>query len=187
MLENLRKKIKNAELDAYFISYGNRFLGQDVLEKEHKLAKVCGFTGSAGAFAITKDKAFLVVDGRYELQAQKQVDLKNIRIINDSPRLKTLCDILSQENIRKIGYDSWNYSVAEMEFIRRKYRDFEFIDIGDLVEIKNNNKIEIFQRSEQFSGMNTEQKIALITEQLKEKKEWGYNFFFFFLYSGTRC
>ena len=170
MLENLRKKIKNAEIDAYFISYGNRFLGQDVLEEEHKLAKVCGFTGSAGAFAITKDKAFLVVDGRYELQAQKQVDLKNIRIINDSPRLKTLCDILSRENIRKIGYDSWNYSVAEMEFIKRKYRDFEFIDIGDLVELQNNNKIEVFQRSEQFSGMNTEQKIALITEQLKEKK-----------------
>ncbi len=170
MLEKLRKKLKSAELDAYVISYGNRFLGQDVLAQEHKLKAVCGFSGSAGAFAITKDTSYLVVDGRYELQAQTEVDSSKVQIINDSPRLKTLCDILLGQNVHKIGYDSWNYSVAEMEFIKRKYRDFEFIDVGDLVDLTNNNIKYIYHRDEKFSGMKTEQKIAFITEELKDKK-----------------
>ena len=170
MLDILREQLKKNNIDAYVISYGNRFLGQDVLAKEHKLSVVCGFTGSAGAFTITQDKAFLVVDGRYELQAKMQIDTNKINIINDSPRLKTLCDLLKEENIRKIGYDSWNYSVAEMEFIKRKYRDFEFIDVGDFVGLENDNAIEIYHRDEKFSGMSTKQKIAFITDELKEKK-----------------
>lgn len=169
MLEKLRKKIKSAELDAYVISYGNRFLGQDVLTQEHKLKAVCGFSGSAGAFALTADSAFLVVDGRYELQAQAQVDTKKVQIINDSPRLKTLCDVLLEQNVRKIGYDSWNYSVAEMEFIKRKYRDFEFIDIGDLVGINAEKNTEVLHRDIKYAGMPAEQKIALIKEKMAQK------------------
>ena len=160
MLESIREKMKSAGLDAYVVSHNNRFLGQDVLEKEHKLRAVCGFSGSAGAFVVTREKAFLVVDGRYELQAKKQVDGAKVQIINDSPRLKTLCDVLENENVQKIGYDSWNYSVAEMEFIKRKYRNFEFIDVGDLVDLPQKNEVEIFERDEK-SFRTAQTKMAL--------------------------
>lgn len=169
MLEILRKKIKSAGLDAYVISHNNRFLGQDILLKEHKLMTVCNFNGSAGALAVTAKKAFLVVDGRYELQARKQVDEAKVQIINDSPRLKTLCDLLENENVQKIGYDSWNYSIAEMEFIKRKYRNFEFIDVGDLINLPQEKEVEIFEREEKFSGLSTKKKIALICEKIAEK------------------
>ena len=169
MLETIREKMKSAGLDAYVISHNNRFLGQDVLEKEHKLRAVCGFSGSAGALAVTHQKAFLVVDGRYELQAKKQVDGAKVQIINDSPRLKTLCDVLENENVQKIGYDSWNYSVAEMEYIKRKYRNFEFVDIGDLVDLPQKSEVEIFERDEKFSGLSAKQKIALICENMAQK------------------
>ncbi|MBR3501490.1 MAG: aminopeptidase P family protein [Alphaproteobacteria bacterium] len=170
MLENIREKMQKFGLDAYVISYSNRFLGQDVLMCEHKLNAVCGFSGSAGALAVTKDKAFLVIDGRYELQAQKQVDMSKVIIINDSPRLKTLCDVLKKENVLKIGYDAWNHSIAEMDFIRRKYADFEFYDVGDFVGLTNNKEIDIFERGEEFSGMAKEEKIGFIVEQLQQKK-----------------
>lgn len=169
MIEKIREKLNKLGLDAYVISHGNRFLNQDILPQEHKLKKVCGFTGSAGAMAVTKDKAFLAVDGRYELQAKKQVNLSEIQIINDYPRLKILCDMLATENISKIGYDSWNYSVAEMEFIKRKYRDIKFIDVGDLVETENKNIVEVFERSEKYSGMSTQQKIDFIIEKMNKK------------------
>lgn len=170
MLESLREKIKNAGLDAYVVSYANRFLGQDVLPSEHKLAAICGFTGSAGVFALSKDKAFLIVDGRYELQAQEQVDTGKINIENDSPRLKTLCDILLKENVARIGYDSWNYSVAEMEFIKRKYRNFEFVDVGDWTALSDEKIVEICRREEKFSGQSTDEKIALATAEINAKK-----------------
>ena len=170
MLNILRKNMQKDGTDAYVISYSNRFSGQDVLPFEHKLAAVCNFDGSAGALAITADKAFLVVDGRYELQAQKQVDTSKITIINDFPRLKTLCDLLINENVNRIGYDSWNYSVAEMEFIKRKYRNFEFVDVGDYVGLKNDKTVEICCRDEKFSGMKTADKISLVTAKINEKK-----------------
>ena len=39
-----------------------------------RLAWATGFTGSAGAAVILKDKAAIFVDGRYTLQVRDQVD-----------------------------------------------------------------------------------------------------------------
>ena len=41
-----------------------------------RLAWATGFTGSAGAAVILKDKAAIFVDGRYTLQVRDQVDAK---------------------------------------------------------------------------------------------------------------
>lgn len=169
MLTQIRERMNLSEIDAYVISYGNRFLGQDVLSEEHKLSAVCGFSGSAGALAITKDKAFLVVDGRYELQAQKQVDNTKFQIINSSPRLKTLCDLLSEENIKKIGYNAWNYSVAEMEFIKRRYRNFDFIDTENILNLNTEKVVKIYNRDIKYAGLSRAEKISLVLEQTAER------------------
>ena len=48
-IREIREKIKQNNIDAYVIAHGNRFIGQDILESEHKLKALCGFSGSAGA------------------------------------------------------------------------------------------------------------------------------------------
>ena len=74
ILSEMQQKVKNENLAAYLVEYGNHFIGQDILPKEHKLKYLCGFSGSAGMLAVTKNRAYLFVDGRYELQARQEVD-----------------------------------------------------------------------------------------------------------------
>ena len=89
-IDDIQQKLKQESLDAYIIGYENRFLGQDILPQEHKIKYLCGFSGSAGMLAVTADKVFLFVDGRYELQARQEVDTNKISVVNQTPCLENV-------------------------------------------------------------------------------------------------
>ena len=168
-INDIREKLKHTGLDTYVVDYGNKFIGQDVLINEHKLKHLTGFSGSAGILAVTADKAFLFVDGRYELQARMQTNNEQITVVDELPRLKNVCDYLMMQNLSKIGYDAWCHSAAEMEFLKRKYKTIDFIDVGDWLNIDSKTKIEVMTRDVQFAGMDKSQKCAIISEFIKEK------------------
>lgn len=169
MIENIRKKMISHGLDAYVASHGNQFIGQDILPRENKIQSVCGFTGSAGISVITKDKAFLLVDGRYELQARQQTDANQITVVDQMPRFKQVCDLLKELRVLNIGYDAWCHSAAEMEFLKRKYRDMNFYDVGDWITAENTQKICVKERDICYAGKNRGDKLKIITDMLKEK------------------
>ncbi len=167
-ITEIREKLKTAGMDAYVVSYGNRFLGQDVLPEEHKLKALCGFSGSAGIAVVTLNEAFLFVDGRYELQARAETKSEEITVIDEMPRFKSVCDLLQQKNISAVGYDAWCHSVAEMEYLRRRYREMRFIDIGDLLNINKFRTITAYNRDIRFTGMSSTDKITSVTEVLQD-------------------
>lgn len=169
-IDDIRKKMAQMDVDACVITHGNRFLDQDILPEENKLKCLTGFSGSAGILAITADKAFLLVDGRYELQSRQETDADLITVVDAMPRFKNVCDILVAAGIRKIGYDAWCHTVAEMEFIKRRYADMEFKNVGDLVNISAHKKIVLQNRELKFSGMAKEDKIAFLTAEMKSGK-----------------
>jgi Xaa-Pro aminopeptidase len=170
MLENIRKKLKAENIDAYVVTHGNRYIGQDVLPEEHKLKKLCGFTGSAGIAVVTAEDVFLLVDGRYELQARQETNSKEVTVVDAMPRLKNACDLLKDRGLLNIGYDSWCHSVAEMEFIKRRYFDMKFVDLGDFEEEKNKRSITVYERDIKFSGQSREEKTALLQNMLQDQK-----------------
>lgn len=175
-LDEIRNKMKQSGLDAYVISHGNRFIGQDILPDEHKIKAVCGFSGSAGILAVTADNAYLFVDGRYELQSRQQVDTSKITVIDKMPRFKNVCDLLQEKGLISIGYDAWNHSVAEMEFLKRKYREMQFIDAGDWLNLDSTKPITAQVRDIQFAGQSREEKCKLIADMLWEKQSDYYLF-----------
>ncbi|MBR1825195.1 MAG: aminopeptidase P family protein [Alphaproteobacteria bacterium] len=168
-IQKIREKMKQNDIDAYVIAHGNRFIGQDILQSEHKLKTLCGFSGSAGIAVVTADKAFLLVDGRYELQARFETNADEITVVDENPRFKSVCDLLMQKNIKRIGYDAWNHSVAEMEFLKRRYRDLIFIDIGDWVETESNRSIEAKVRDVRFAGVSREEKCKMVTAEIAQQ------------------
>ena len=101
-LSVIQKKLKELCTDAYIATYGNRFIGQDILPSEHKLKYLCGFSGSAGMLAITPKQAFLFVDGRYELQARQEVDLDKTTVINEEPSL-SMCAVFCKNQGSKLS------------------------------------------------------------------------------------
>lgn len=161
-LDELQKRVEEAGLDVYLVSYGNCFTGQDVLPEEHKLKHICGFSGSAGALAITKDAAYLFVDGRYELQARKEVDVGRITVVDAVPRLKNVCDLLREKGLLKVGYDAWCYTVAEMRYVKRKYVDLVFENVGCWVDIDHREKVQLMQREERFAGKDVSEKCQYV-------------------------
>lgn len=175
MISEIREKLAIENLDAYVIPHGNCFIGQDVLQSEHKLQRLCGFSGSAGIAVVTSDKVFLLVDGRYELQAKLETNANEITVVNEIPRLKNVCDLLREENLNTIGYNSWYHTVAEMEFIKRRYFDIKFVDINDFIT-DNNDVIRIMGRNERFVGQSAREKIAIVQNMLNEYKADYYLF-----------
>src|ERR1700679_20567 len=61
-------------LDGFVIPHEDEHQNEYLPAANDRLAWATGFTGSAGAAVLLKDKAALFVDGRYTIQARDQVD-----------------------------------------------------------------------------------------------------------------
>ncbi|XP_002884508.2 probable Xaa-Pro aminopeptidase P [Arabidopsis lyrata subsp. lyrata] len=61
-------------IDAYIIPSQDAHQSEFIAECYARRAYISGFTGSAGTAVVTKDKAALWTDGRYFLQAEKQLN-----------------------------------------------------------------------------------------------------------------
>jgi Xaa-Pro aminopeptidase len=71
----IRQAMAAQGLDGFVIPHEDEHQNEYLPAANDRLAWATGFTGSAGAAVLLKDKAALFVDGRYTLQARDQVDL----------------------------------------------------------------------------------------------------------------
>src|SRR5919107_710267 len=70
----LRAKLKELRLDGFIVPRSDEHQGEYVPKSAERLAWLTGFSGSAGTAVVLADKAAVLVDGRYILQARDQVD-----------------------------------------------------------------------------------------------------------------
>src|SRR5262245_60038205 len=70
----LRAELKRRGLDGFVVPRADRQQNEYLPANEERLAWLTGFTGSAGIAVILTDRAALFVDGRYTVQAHRQVD-----------------------------------------------------------------------------------------------------------------
>ncbi|USH02421.1 aminopeptidase P family protein [Grimontia kaedaensis] len=95
-VDALRRWLEEQALDALIIPHEDEFLGEYIPEHNERLHWATGFTGSAGAAVIARDKAAMFVDGRYTVQVRKQVpgDIFEYRHLIEEPALQWLQDNL---------------------------------------------------------------------------------------------
>src|ERR1700712_2753354 len=72
----IRQAMAAQGLDGFLVPHEDEHQNEYLPEANDRLAWATGFTGSAGAAVILRDRAAVFVDGRYTLQAQDQVDQK---------------------------------------------------------------------------------------------------------------
>eukprot|EP01111_Echinosteliopsis_oligospora_P017251 TRINITY_DN7409_c0_g2_i1.p1 TRINITY_DN7409_c0_g2~~TRINITY_DN7409_c0_g2_i1.p1 ORF type:complete len:434 (-),score=125.21 TRINITY_DN7409_c0_g2_i1:483-1679(-) len=82
-VEHLRKLMKEQHIDAYVVPTEDPHQSEYVAEFEHRREFISGFTGSAGTAVVTQQEALLWTDGRYWLQADKELDLSVWRVMKD--------------------------------------------------------------------------------------------------------
>src|ERR1700734_1688528 len=70
----IRQAMAAQGLDGFLVPHEDEHQNEYLPAANDRLAWATGFTGSAGAAVILKDKAAVFVDGRYALQVRDQVD-----------------------------------------------------------------------------------------------------------------
>ena len=73
LLKSFRDKIKAKGLDAFLLMHGDAHQSEYLAPCDERIAFISGFTGSNGLCLTTQDKSLMWTDGRYYLQAQKQL------------------------------------------------------------------------------------------------------------------
>lgn len=94
-------------------------------ESDQRRHFISGFTGSAGFAVVTQQEALLWTDGRYFLQAEKELDpkvWKLMRMLEDKSLEDWLVDCFipeSPQTVRNIGMDGRFISIASFRRLEK--------------------------------------------------------------------
>jgi Xaa-Pro aminopeptidase len=114
-LAAFREELARRKLTGFVIPRADAQQNEYVAPSEERLAWLTGFTGSAGMAVVLTQEAALFVDGRYTLQAAKQVDRKawGVEPLVDPPPESWLGKHLAAGD--RLGFDPWLHTSAAAE------------------------------------------------------------------------
>ena len=179
-IDLLREEMKKRHIDLYYIPTYDYHQSEYVGEYFKCRQYLSGFTGSAGTLVVTKEEAALFTDGRYHIQAERELDGSGIILFKCGEKHIPTDEEYIQEYMKKhktIGFDGRTVSIAFVEGLQKKIGIKRENIIGNLdlagdlwnlrPEISHNS---IFILSEQKIGESTQSKIKRIREQMQENE-----------------
>ena len=174
----LRGLMKKYNLDAYIIPSSDPHMSEYVAEHWKARSWITGFTGSAGTFAVTMDESGLWTDGRYFIQAEKQLEGSGIRLYKMGvcgvpTYIQWIADKLKPGGC--VGFAGKTISVSTCSEIERKLAVKEIMInrkqdlIGEIWEDRPRiPAAPIFNHDIEYSGLSSAEKIKRIREEMKK-------------------
>lgn len=179
-LNKLRELMKQHNIDAYIIVtddyHGSEYVGDYFKEREF----MSGFTGSAGTLVILPDKAYLWTDGRYFIQAAKQLSDSTITLMKinepgvpDIPKFMAEC--ASGHTGYRIGFDGRTISTAFAKELMESLTmteavlvpDYDLVD--EIWEDRPHISAEpVWQLDTRYAGDTAENKLKLLRGNMRE-------------------
>ncbi len=177
MIQGLRETMLRHGIHTYIVTKFDPHASEYSHDHWNGIKFLTGFTGSAGTLVVTKDRADLWVDGRYFIQAERQVS-KDITIqkigqegVKDYPVF--VADETSVGGV--IGFDgrTMSYESAKQLIELVKYKNISLRCDLDLVgEIWPDRpslpKGIIFVHEERFCGKSHVDKLNQVREKMKK-------------------
>jgi Xaa-Pro aminopeptidase len=114
-LAAFREELARRKLTGFVIPRADQQQNEYVAPSEERLAWLTGFTGSAGMAVVLTQQAAVFADGRYTLQAAKQVDHKawSVEPLVDPPPENWLARHVVAGD--RLGFDPWLHTSAAVE------------------------------------------------------------------------
>src|SRR5215213_2727004 len=114
-LAAFREELVRRKLTGFAVPRADQQQNEYVPPSEERLAWLTGFTGSAGLAIVLTREAAIFVDGRYTLQARKQVDARawSIEPLADPPPESWIESHLAAGD--RLGFDPWLHTWAAAE------------------------------------------------------------------------
>ncbi|MEM7677562.1 MAG: aminopeptidase P family N-terminal domain-containing protein, partial [Myxococcota bacterium] len=184
-LADVRQRMHEAQINALLVRSTDRFLNEYVPTEESSRVWISGFTGSMGEVVITADRAFLIVDGRYWIQADKEIDPQLYEVVQvahgtgiDAEVISVLKGVAAEaEETYRIGYEPDRLSPRTLDHMRRALdRDAAFEPIHpSLVDEARQNAVppspaRIRAVDERRVGLTVGDKLDRIAEWLHEHR-----------------
>ena len=178
-INNLRQLMKDRGIDAYIIPTYDPHQSEYLADHYKARTWISGFTGSAGTVVITHKEAILWTDGRYFIQAEKQLEGSEVKLFKMGiPGFPTYTEWLT-DNLEKgntLGFDGKIVPQSDVERLEKALckKDVKFIDEYDLVgEIWEDRPAvpnsKAFVHDVKYTGKTAKEKIEDVREKMKKK------------------
>jgi Xaa-Pro aminopeptidase len=180
-LSVLRDVLKSQGLDGFIVPKADEFQNEYVPAYADRLAWLTGFTGSAGHAVVLADKAVLIVDSRYTLQARAEVS-EGLFGVELFPQTKVSSWLAA--NAPKgavIGYDPDLFTLAGLKPLQeqakqkgfklrpRRRNPVDFVWEGQPAKLLE----PLFLHDERFAGESAASKLERVQKHIKEKGAAG--------------
>ncbi len=116
---SLRSELARNGLSGFLVPRSDAHNGENVADRDERLAWLTSFTGSAGQCIVLADHAAIFTDGRYTLQVRNQTDdavFTYRQIPQESPK-DWLLETLAKGS--SLGFDPWLHGHKEIEDLRK--------------------------------------------------------------------
>ena len=178
-IKNLRQLMKERGIDAYIVPTYDPHQSEYLADYYKTRVWISGFTGSAGTVVITDKEAMLWTDGRYFIQAEKQLKPSEIKLFKmGMPGVPTYTEWVT-DNLEKgdtLGFDGKIVPQSDVERLEKalEKKNIKFIDEYDLVgEIWEDRPAvpssKAFVHDVKYTGKTAKEKIEDVREKMKKK------------------
>lgn len=177
-LSLLREKMQEKGIDAFIVFSADPHMSEYLPEHWKERKWISGFSGSAGFVVITKDKAGLWTDGRYFVQAPKELAGSGIDLMKDGIEgTPNYIDwIISQVpkggnvavNALATSHVNWTEIITKLEAAGIDLVDFPLLD-EIWTDRGTPEKHPIFVHPVERAGKSVAQKLLDIRQKMDEK------------------
>ena len=178
-LAALRQEMEKRDIAVYIVPTADFHESEYVGEYFKARRFITGFTGSAGTAVITRTKAGLWTDGRYFVQAAKQLEGTTVTLYRMGEEHVPTVDEYVEQTLKEggtIGFDGrvvngrWG---AKLQQIAEKKHGKLYVQEDLIGQIWKDrppmSKEPVWILDEAYSGRSTKDKLAAVREKMKEK------------------
>ncbi|KAI0747142.1 Creatinase/aminopeptidase [Daedaleopsis nitida] len=180
-LKALRELMAKPEynVQAVVVPTEDQHFSEYIAQCDERRAFISGFTGSAGCAVVTPQTAYLFTDGRYFLQASKQLDQNWTLMKQGFPDVPTWQEFLSKnlEKHSRIGIDPTLISASDADSIQKALqpKQSELVSMSmNLVDLvwpdrPSRPTNRVFPLNVQYSGQSHAEKLKTVRDELQKK------------------
>ena len=183
-LAALRTLMRSKGIDGYIIQGGDAHGNSYVPDYWRTREWFSGFSGSFGIVVVTQDKAGLWTDGRYFIQAARELKDSEIELYKGGePNVPTYKEFLEKNLPQngKLAFDGRVLAASEYELLKSILKDknitfaYQNDYAGGLWQDRPSLPAKpAFEHEQCFAGTPASEKLSKVREKMKEKKFTAY-------------
>ncbi len=185
-LKQLRELMKENKIDAYYVNTADAHQSEYISDHFKTRAWLTGFDGSAGYALVTEEKALLWADGRYFIQAEKQIKDSEFELMKISIDGYPSLEEYLQDNLPENGRLGMDGRIASQGFIDTvkpllQKKKIEFVTdldlVGDIWEDRPSMPAaKVWLHELKYTGKTAKEKLDEVRARMKEN---SYDFAFY--------